>query len=43
MVGFLHYSRNGNADADNVEEIDNVQDARLDNINLRDALKTGLL
>lgn len=42
-AGFLHYSRNGNRDADNVQEIDDAQDTRLDNINLKDALKAGLL
>lgn len=42
-VGFLHYSRNRNRDADNVQDMDGAQDTRLENINLRDALKTGLL
>lgn len=42
-VGLLHYSRNSNRDADNVQETDDAQDTMLDNINLRDALKTGLL
>lgn len=42
-VGFLHYSRNCNRDADNVQDMDGAQDTRLENINLRDALKTGLL
>lgn len=42
-VGFLHYSRNRNRDADNVREMDDAQDTMLENINLRDALKTGLL
>ena len=39
-VGFLHYTRNGNRDADNLQEIDDAQDTRLANTSLRDALKT---
>lgn len=42
-VGFLHYSRNSNRDADNVQEIDDAQDIKLDNNNLGDSLKTRTL
>lgn len=42
-VGFLHYSRNSNRDADNVQEIDDAQDIKLDNNNLGDSLKTRSL
>ncbi|CAM9982492.1 unnamed protein product [Bubo scandiacus] len=40
-VGFLRYTRNGNRDADNLQEIDDAQDTRLANTSLRNALKTS--
>lgn len=42
-AGLLPDSRNSNRDADNAQKTDDAQDAKLENINLRDALKTGLL
>lgn len=42
-VGFFLYSRNSNRVADNVQEIDDAQDTKLDNTNLGDSLKTRLL